>query len=104
MVNGYHGGIYQMVPRWYQIDERAEHLELPLRVRQRVWETEDPPTLFLAETHSLVIELTEQCHVRFERAAERSASEVPRILTVSCPSTSSSISIVAEAPPARPTS
>ena len=50
---------------------------LPLRVRQRVWETEEPPTLFLAETYNLVVELTDQCRVRFERAAERSAAEVP---------------------------
>ena len=51
--------------------------ELPLRVRQRVWETEDPPQLFLAETHSLIVELTNQCRTRFDRAAERSAAEVP---------------------------
>ena len=50
---------------------------LPLRVRQRVWETEDPPQLFLAETHNLVVILTDECRVRFERAAERSAADVP---------------------------
>lgn len=33
---------------------------LPLAVRQRVWETEHPPSLFLAETYSLVIQLTDQ--------------------------------------------
>ena len=45
-------------------------------MRQRVWETEDPPQLFLAETHSLVTELIEQYRAFFERANSMETIEV----------------------------
>ena len=58
--------------------ERRELLAtLPLRVRHRVWETEEPPNLFLAETHPLVMQLTQELQRQFARAAFREAAEVP---------------------------
>ena len=58
-------------------ERRRETLlaELPLRVRQRVWETEDPPNLFINETHPMLFALIEECEARFAHAHD--AAEVP---------------------------
>ena len=49
---------------------------LPLRVRQRIWETEEPPTLFLEATHGLIITLQEEGAAQLARVALREAAEV----------------------------
>ena len=51
--------------------------ELPMRVRQRVWETQTPPQLFLTETHTFLHALMQECEQRFQRSALREAAEVP---------------------------
>ena len=60
------------------IGPKRELLEqLPLRVRQRVWATEEPPTLFLQATHALIIALQEEGTQQLARVALREAAEIP---------------------------
>ena len=60
------------------IGPKRELLEqLPLRVRQRVWATEEPPTLFLKATHALIIALQEEGTQQLARVALREAAEIP---------------------------
>jgi hypothetical protein len=60
------------------IGPKRELLEqLPLRVRQRVWATEEPPTLFLQATHALIIALQEEGAQQLARVALREAAEIP---------------------------
>lgn len=56
--------------------QRALLATLPLRVRQRVWETEEPPTLFLEATHEMIIALQAEGAGQLSRVALREAAEV----------------------------